>query len=85
MSFQTPTCEVAVYTPEGLKAYFGLDGETEERGLRLRGCVLGVRSLSQTRDLLKQNGVDFFESRHRIVVVPKEGQGAALLFEEDAT
>ncbi|MEL6947328.1 MAG: VOC family protein [Pseudomonadota bacterium] len=83
MALQTPGCEVALYTPEGLRAYFGLDGETTERGVRLRGCVLGVTRLAETRALFESNGVAFREHRGLLIVEPDvEGQGAVLAFEE---
>jgi len=82
MAFQTPTCEVAIYTPEGLRAYFGLEGERKERGIRLEACVLSVAALADTRGVLEANEVSFYEHFGRLVVPAGEGQGAVIIFEE---
>ncbi|EFL90346.1 VOC family protein [Ahrensia sp. R2A130] len=102
MSFTThggvEGAQVSVYSPDGMRAFFGMDTERDERGLRFEAFILAVTDLSATRTLLVANSVAFDELRGRIVVRPPEdeaagqatgsnhgtGQGTTMIFEEVA-
>lgn len=80
----TPTARVEVLTPEGLKAYYGIDTADRSRGLRGRAGVFAVADAGVTEALLAGNGIAFSRVGARIVVAPSAGQGMAVIFEEQA-
>jgi len=49
-----------------------------------RAVTFAVRDLSDTRQVLAANGIDFEIADHRITVPPAPGQGATFIFEERA-
>ena len=85
MSFETAGGRlVTVLTPAGLKAFHGMEGESVERGVRLRTFVIEVESLSATERLLTSNDVGFDRSGPSLRVPPAEGQGCPIVFQERA-
>ncbi|MCY6380719.1 VOC family protein [Hoeflea prorocentri] len=65
----------------GLKAYFGVEGGTHARGLRMRGIVFATDRFDALEDRLKQNGIAFSFVGGRLVVPEHSGQGAFFAFE----
>ena len=72
---------VAIYSPAGMKAWFGDEKGAHGRGIRLRAIVFGVADLDKTCNLLAGNGISFREIAGRLVVSPAPGQGAIFAFE----
>lgn len=65
----------------GLKSFFGVEGGTHARGLRLRGLVFATERFGALEERLKQNGIAFSFVGGRLVVPEHEGQGAFFAFE----
>jgi len=82
MSFETTNTKISVLSPAGLKAFFGLDVNCHERGMKFEAAILSVKSISITAALLSKNGVIHHTMRDRLVVPPAEGQGTTMIFEE---
>ena len=76
--------KVSVLTAAGMRAFCGFDADTTERGLLLQCVSLRVRSIALVRELLRRGDVEHREVGPRILVPPAPGQGAPILFEEDA-
>lgn len=72
---------IAVYSPAGLKAWFGDASGGHGRGLRLRAIVFAVRDLAATKALLEGRGVACQQVAGRLVVHTAPGQGAIFAFE----
>lgn len=81
IELQSANANVAVYSPAGMKAWFGADKNGHGRGVRLRAAVIAVKDLQATRALFVTNGVAFREIAGRLVVDPAPGQGAIFAFE----
>ena len=82
IEFQLANAKVAVATPTGLSAFYGLERTSPERGLLHQTFVVAVRDLSRTRALLAAANVDAVDIGPRLLVPWAPGQGTALLFEE---
>lgn len=82
MSFETANGAVSVLSPDGLKAFYGLESERIERGMRFQAFVLGVRSLERAGAVLTGNDVAYSTFREKIVVPPASGQGTTLILED---
>ena len=82
---QTPTGPVAILTPAGLKARYGIDCDHAGRGPRLRLFRLAVADLAAMRDRLADGGVEHFAHRGRLIVPAPAGQGADIAFEQAET
>ncbi|MBR0555642.1 VOC family protein [Ciceribacter sp. L1K23] len=76
--------KVEVMTPEGARAYFGLEAQSAERGLRGRAVVFACHDLGVTERRLVANGVAFSRQGGRLSVPPAPGQGVTYIFEEQA-
>lgn len=74
---------IAILTPAGLKAFYGLDDVDHQRGVRLRAILFAVRSLEQIANVLQNSAVSYIKVGERIVVKPATGQGAAFAFEAE--
>lgn len=81
IELQSANANVAVYSPVGMKAWFGTDKGAHGRGIRLRAAVFSVADLDQTRALFSANTIAFREIAGRLVVDPAPGQGAIFAFE----
>ncbi len=81
IELQSANANVAVYSPSGMKAWFGTDKGAHARGLRLRATVFAVTDLERTRELFKANAIAYREIAGRLVVDPAPGQGAIFAFE----
>ncbi len=73
---------VSVLTPVGMRAFWGMDTEADERGLRLAAFVVEVESLDPVGSHLDKANVTHSRIANRIVVLPAKGQGAAIAFQE---
>ena len=73
---------INVMTPEGLKAFFGIEAKCHGRGLKARGIVYRVRDLAATEHVLTAKGIAASHQGNRLVVLPEPGQGAFYAFEE---
>lgn len=73
---------ISALTPEGLFAWFGLQENDSQRGLRCRAIVFGVAQLSKLRDMLDRKAVAYSLIANRVIVPPALGQGAIFAFEE---
>lgn len=72
---------ISVLNAAGLKGFFGIEGGTHGRGLRLRAIVFATEDLSRLKQHLEQAAIDFVEIGQRLVVSAAAGQGAAFAFE----
>lgn len=72
---------ISVLNAAGLKGFFGIEGGTHGRGLRLRGIVLATEDLSALNKMFQQANVEFTEIGQRLVVPAAAGQGATFAFE----
>ena len=81
MSFDTPTAKITVLSPDGMRAFHGLETQRAERGLLFQGFVVNVKDIRITRELLVKNNQKFVELSGRLVVGPAPGQGTAIIFE----
>ena len=82
IELKTKQAEVQVLSPAGMKAFFGMETERDERGLRFEAFVLSVTSQEDTANYLTSAGVEFARIGNRLVVAPARGQGATIAFEE---
>ncbi|MCR9134636.1 MAG: VOC family protein [Alphaproteobacteria bacterium] len=72
---------ISVLNAAGLKGFFGIDGCSHGRGLRLRAIVFATDNLSALKRLLDKASVDYMEIGQRLVVPAATGQGAVFAFE----
>ena len=84
IEIQVANGRIEVLTPAGLQGFYGLSGDTTERGLRGRVVVMRVADRGVTEKLLADKGVAFNVVANRLVVPPQPGQGVAFAFEETA-
>lgn len=82
MDLKSANANVAVYTPAGLKSYFGIKRPCHSRGLRFRAFVVKVKSLKKTEAVLKKSKVKFAKIAGRLIVDHSDGQGCVIAFEE---
>jgi hypothetical protein len=78
----TPNGIVAIMTPDGISALFGLSNGAAARGPRLRAFTLAVKDLDTVAKRLEDRGIDFSRQARRLIVDPAPGQGALIAFEE---
>ncbi len=83
MSFKASNADVTVLTPDGARAFYGIEAESQQRGMRLEAFVLGVTDLEALRSLLSSRGVVFENHNQSVVVPPSRGQGATVVFEDE--
>ncbi len=81
----TPNGIVAVLTPQGINALFGLPETVPIRGLRLRAFTLAVEALDIVEKRLEDQAIDHRRRAGRLIVDPAPGQGALIAFEEAAS
>ncbi len=80
MSFAADNCEITVLTPDGLRAFYGIEASGTERGLLFEAAVLDVRDISVLTRHFDAQGVAYSQHRGTIVVPPATGQGTTLIF-----
>ena len=85
IELRAANASVSVYSPAGMKAWFGDERCGHGRGLKFRAAFFAVTDLAATRELFVANHVDFREKSGRLVVPPAEGQGAIFAFEATGT
>lgn len=81
LEIRSSNADIAVLNAAGLKGFFGLEGGTHARGLRLRVIVVVTSLLPSLPDLLENAEIAFERIGERIVVPAAPGQGAAIAFE----
>ena len=82
MAIELDGATINVLTPDGLKAFFGVEVNCHARGLRARGVVYRVTDLAETEALLSSRGIALIRKDRKLVVMPEQGQGAFYAFEE---
>jgi hypothetical protein len=82
INVQTPNARIAVMNSQGMQAFFDLNVETEDAGLRGRAILFTTSDLSVTASHLAANGVTYTRKGNRILVKAAPGQGALFAFEE---
>jgi len=82
---ETPNGVVAILTPDGIDALFGLPDSVMVRGLRLCAFTLAVKDLDTVAKRYDDQGIDYRQQAGRLIVDPAPGQGALIAFEEAAT
>ncbi len=80
----TPNGIVAILTPDGINALFGLSDSVAPRGPRLCALTIAVKSLVALEKRLNDQGIDHRAQAGRLVVDPAPGQGVLIAFEEAA-
>ena len=73
---------VAILTPEGIDALFGLEFAAMPRGLRLRAFALAVRDLDALAKRFDNGSIAYRNLAGRLIVDASPGQGAPIAFEE---
>jgi len=81
----TPNGVVAILTPDGINALFGLSNSITIRGLRLCAFTLAVKDLDIVAKWFDDQGIGYRRQAGRLIVDPAPGQGALIAFEEAAT
>ena len=81
----TPNGVVAILTPDGINALFGLPESAATRGLRLCAFTLAVKDLDIVAKWFDDQGIGYRRQAGRLIVDPAPGQGALIAFEEAAT
>ena len=84
IEFETANAKVSVLSPDGMRAFYGMDTEKSERGMRFSALVVGVRELSHVESLLKFQNVLCRKIGPKLIVPAAPGQGATIAFEEIA-
>ncbi|WP_246660367.1 VOC family protein [Nitratireductor sp. XY-223] len=74
--------DVVALNAAGLKGFFGVEGGTHARGLRLRGIVFATGDLNAMEQRLKEEGIAYVFTAGRLVVAETAGQGAFFAFEQ---
>ncbi len=82
MSFDLNTSKVTVLSPHGMQAFYGMEAEKRERGMRFAAFVLAVNNLAHVKSLLTANNIVFEERQGRIFIAPTAGQGTTIIMEE---
>ncbi|TDH36204.1 VOC family protein [Pseudohoeflea suaedae] len=82
MAIELDGATINVMTPDGLKAFFGVEVNCHARGLRARGIVYRVADLARTEAFLSSRGIAPHRKDRKLVVLPEAGQGAFYAFEE---
>lgn len=82
MSFDTHSSKVTVLSPDGMKAFYGMETEPKERGMRFEAFVLGVASLSNANSILAKNNITHTAVKGRTIIPPAAGQGTTIILEE---
>lgn len=85
MSFETSGSEVTVLSPDGMQAFYGMETERAERGLRFQAAKLGVRDIDALAAHLTSQEIGFESRGGNLIVAPAPGQGLTLIFERDQT
>jgi len=80
----TPNGVVAILTPDGMEALFGLSDGAAGRGLRLSAFTLAVKNLDAVAKRLDDRGIAHRHRAGRLIVEAAPGQGALIAFEEAA-
>ena len=81
---ETPNGLVAILTPDGINALFGLSESAATRGLQLCAFTLAVKDLDIVAKRLDDRGIVHRQQAGRLIVDPAPGQGALIAFEEAA-
>ncbi len=84
IEFDTGKSKVSVLSPDGMKAFYGMETERAERGMRFSAFALGVKNLGQVESRLKNSGIIHHTIGPKLIVPPAPGQGATIAFEEIA-
>jgi hypothetical protein len=82
ISLDTGNARISILSPDGMNAYFDLDGRNADRGLRGAAVVFKVADLAVTEAHLAANGITYTRKNNRILVKAASGQGALFAFEE---
>lgn len=81
MEIAAANARISVLNAAGLKGFWGLDGGTHARGLRLRGVVFATENFSSLESLFRSANIDCAVIGQRLIVPASAGQGAAFAFE----
>ena len=84
MSFDTHGAKVTVLSPAGMRAFYGLETETKERGMRFEAFVLEVKNLQDASVLLKENNIEHEAVAGQVRISPAPGQGTTIILEESS-
>lgn len=74
--------DVVALNSAGLRGFFGVQGGTHARGLRLRGIVFSLDDLHAMEQRLKDREIAYAFIAGRLVVAETAGQGAFFAFEQ---
>ncbi|MFD0917958.1 VOC family protein [Pseudahrensia aquimaris] len=82
IEFESGNTKVSVLSPDGMRAFYGLEAEKNERGLRLTAYVIGVVDLASVEAHLIQQRIAASVFGDKLVVPPSAGQGCTIAFQE---
>lgn len=74
---------ICVLNSAGLKGFFGIERNLEERGLRLQGVVLATRRFDHLPEWFESNNVVYRSHGRRLIVPSAPGQGGVVVFEAE--
>lgn len=83
LDLEAANATVSVLNPDGMQAWFGAETPRDERGLKCRALVFGVRDLGKLTAFFDGKDVSYSKISNRIIVGPAPGQGVILAFEAD--
>ena len=82
MSFDASGSKVTVLSPAGLSAFYGIDCQRHDRGMRFEAFVLGVADLEAAQAMLTERQIAFEVRSDRLIIPPAAGQGTTLIMEQ---
>jgi len=83
ISFETQNTKISVLSPDGAQAFYGIEAERLERGMRFEGFVLAVKDMAALKTHLETNNIAFQIRGASLIVPPARGQGATIVFEAE--
>lgn len=81
LTVKTPRGEIQVMSPEAFGHHFGVPAPDISHGARLAALRFGVHEMDAVTATLHSGKVPFQAHRGRVIVGPKAGHGATLVFE----
>ena len=84
MSFETQNTTVTVLSPDGIKAFHGIEANRHGRGMLFEAFVLATTNMAKLKSHFDKNNIDYVQRGARIMLTPARGQATHIIFEEMA-
>ncbi|MEM6461623.1 MAG: VOC family protein [Pseudomonadota bacterium] len=82
VNLKSANAEIVALNADGMRGFFGFEYESEPRGLRLRGIVIGVDDLTSLETRFKGSEIAYAHIGGRLIVAHEPGRGAFFAFEQ---